>query len=128
MSESPLAGSRALAGGEAAAMKKTAAPDDLSREDKNWLLDRCRSRPELRRYGTVRRVQHLVDRCLAHHGAKGTQFADWKRACWNWILRQQEIDSRPRPAYRPQERDPHDHRWQQPVLLAEVIKGLSREH
>ena len=103
---------------------KTEAPEDLSRDDKNWLLERCRLRPELRRYGTVPKVQHLVDRCLAHHGAKGTLFVDWKRACWNWILKQQEIDAQPREKYRPRERDPFDHPWREPESLPELLEKM----
>ena len=109
---------------------KTEAPDDLSLCDKQWLLGRCRSRPELRRWANVRDVQHLVDRCLAHHGSKGTLFVDWKRACWNWILKQQEIEARPREKYRTQARDPFDHRWEQPALLSELLgpSPPQREH
>jgi hypothetical protein len=30
-------------------------------------------------------IASLIDACLNHHGAKGTQFTDWTRACMNWI-------------------------------------------
>ena len=111
---------------------KTEAPEDLSLPEKQWLLAQCRKRPELRRWASVRDVQHLVDRCLAHHGAKGTLFVDWRRACWNWILKQQEIDSKPRAKYYPTERNPFDHVWREPQALPGLLEQMGavpqREH
>lgn len=104
--------------------RKTPAPENLPLGDKQWLCDQCQRRPELRRYATPQKIQHLVDRCLAHHGAKGTEFADWRRACWNWILKQQEIDSRPKPHYRPQERDPFAQPLDRPEALSDLLERM----
>lgn len=114
---------------------KTDAPDDLPAQDKNWLLYRCRARQGLHRFGTKRCIQHLVDRCLAHHGAKGTQFADWKRACWNWILKEYEFQARryhiempyePRVTHRT-EPDIHGITTPPPLPLGDVLKDILLE-
>lgn len=66
--------------------KRTAAPEDLSAEEKR----RLKSWVEQSESWAVPHLRELVDACLGHFQASGGLKASWYRACQNWIRKERQ--------------------------------------
>jgi len=106
------------------AKPKTAAPDDLDREQRLQLITWIRSRPHLAKLGRNRKmIRLLVDECLSHHRAKGNEFHDWVATCRTWITREYKFKLEKQTAEKPQMQDK---RGALPTPLQDVLEGMEK--
>jgi hypothetical protein len=106
------------------AKKTTAAPDDLSKQEKNRLWQWCKE--HYPKFATKGHIQYFVDECLDHHASRGLERVDWARTCRNWMRKGIEMGWHPwagQRSYRDREY-PKEHgpgRANDPSRLGDVI-------
>jgi hypothetical protein len=104
---------------------KRPAPDDLTRDERRELLGWIQKRSYLTRLARDREhIRMLVDACLAHHKAKGSEFSDWVAACKNWITNEYRWKHERKQSEKPQMDGPRERNFSP---LAETLALFEEE-